>query len=201
MVIFNRAADLRHGYWTRPYFDCNGFVKKWVTTYAAPFFGWDSLRTKLEFKGVVTVTMDLQTLDVNQCPGKYHTPNAFKETNKCDLKTSYVSIFILDFLAFVIIEIHLDLFLKCVPILGRGFDTGGYKCECKQGYEYPFEDAITYFDGQLVESEFLNLVANQATRYDMYKCRLASASTNGSTWVMIFVFAVVTNMVTFWFTH
>ena len=35
--------------------------------------------------------MDLQTLDINQCPGKYHTPNAFKETNKCDAKTSYVS--------------------------------------------------------------------------------------------------------------
>ena len=87
----NRAAELRHGYWTRPYFDCNGFVKKWVSTYAAPFFGWDSLRSKLEFKGVVTVTMDLQTLDINQCPAKYHTPNAFKDTNKCDLKTSYVS--------------------------------------------------------------------------------------------------------------
>ena len=94
MYIYDcyRAADIRHGYWTRPYFDCNGFVKKWVVTYAAPFFGWDSLRTKLEFKGVVTVTMDLQTLDVNQCPGKYYTPNAFKETNKCDLKTSYVSL-------------------------------------------------------------------------------------------------------------
>ena len=29
--------------------------------------------------------------------------------------------------------------LQCVPILGRGFETGGYKCECRQGYEYPFE--------------------------------------------------------------
>lgn len=76
-----------------------------------------------------------------------------------------------------------------MPILGRGFDTGGYKCECLQGYEYPFEDAITYFDGQLVESEFLNLVANQATRYDMYKCRLAGASTNTSTWTLIFSLA------------
>ena len=80
-------------------------------------------------------------------------------------------------------------FLQCVPILGRGFDTGGYKCECLQGYEYPFEDAITYFDGQLVESEFLNLVANQATRYDMYKCRLAGAVANSSTWTLIFSLA------------
>lgn len=90
--------------------------------------------------------------------------------------------------------------MQCVPILGRGFDTGGYKCECKQGFEYPFEDAITYFDGQLVESEFLNLVANQATRYDMYKCRLAGASANSSTWIVICVFAIITNMVTYWFT-
>lgn len=93
-----RAADLRHGHWTKPYFDCKGFVKKWVTTYAAPFFGWDSLRAKLEFKGVVTVTMDLQMLDINQCPGQYYTPNAFKDTNKCDTKTSYVSSLLLSYL-------------------------------------------------------------------------------------------------------
>ena len=92
LLLLFRAADMRHGYWTQPYFDCKGLVKKWVSTYATPFFGWDSLRAKLEFKGVVTVTMDLQILDINQCPGKYHTPNAFKETHKCDSKTSYVSI-------------------------------------------------------------------------------------------------------------
>lgn len=55
-------------------------------------------------------------------------------------------------------------FFQCVPILGRGFETGGYKCECLQGYEYPFEDPITYFDGQLVEAEFLNIVADTPTR-------------------------------------
>jgi hypothetical protein len=54
--------------------------------------------------------------------------------------------------------------LQCVPILGRGFETGGYKCECLQGYEYPFEDLITYFDGQLVEAEFSNIVNNKPTR-------------------------------------
>ena len=52
-----------------------------------------------------------------------------------------------------------------MPILGRGFDTGGYKCECIQGYEYPFQDLITYFDGQLVEAEFENLVKDKPTRY------------------------------------
>lgn len=45
-----RAANLNHGHWTTPYFDCNGKVKKWVITYASPFFGLDSLKEKLEFK-------------------------------------------------------------------------------------------------------------------------------------------------------
>lgn len=48
--MYFRAANLDHGYWTTPYFDCNGKVPKWFITYAAPFFGWDSLKVKLEFK-------------------------------------------------------------------------------------------------------------------------------------------------------
>lgn len=47
---FYRAANMNHGYWTAPQFDCEGKVKKWLITYVAPFFGWDSLRVKLEFK-------------------------------------------------------------------------------------------------------------------------------------------------------
>lgn len=150
---FYRAAKLDHGFWTSPYYDCHGRAPKWKIKYAAPFFGWDSLKAKLEFKGVVAVSMDLLQLDINQCPDKYYVPNAFKGTTKCDEKTSY-----------------------CVPILGRGFETGGYKCECKQGFEYPFEDLITYYDGQLVEAEFANLVDNNETRFNMFQCRLAGAA-------------------------
>ena len=60
--------------------------------------------------------------------------------------------------------------------MGRGYETGGYKCECLQGYEYPFEDQITYYDGQLVEAEFQNIVEDKETRFDLFKCRLAGAS-------------------------
>lgn len=35
--------------------------------------------------------MDMRQLDINQCPADYHTPNAFKNTHKCDEKSSYVS--------------------------------------------------------------------------------------------------------------
>ncbi|XP_012263569.2 uncharacterized protein LOC105690392 [Athalia rosae] len=159
---FYRAANLNHGHWTAPYFDCNGKVKKWVITYASPFFGWNNLKEKLEFKGVVAVTMDLLQLDINQCDDRFYVPNAFKGTHKCDKKTSY-----------------------CVPLLGRGFETGGYKCECKQGFEYPFEDLITYYDGQLVEAEFNNIVNDQETRYDMFRCRLAGAASVQSSWLLL----------------
>ncbi|XP_066597995.1 uncharacterized protein [Prorops nasuta] len=159
---FYRAANLNHGHWTTPYFDCDGKVKKWVITYASPFFGWDSLKEKLEFKGIVAVTMNLLQLDINQCDENFYEPNAFKNTHKCDKKTSY-----------------------CVPILGRGYETGGYKCECKQGFEYPFEDLITYYDGQLVEAEFANIVNEKETRYDMFKCRVAGASSVQASWILL----------------
>lgn len=150
---YYRAANIEQGLWTAPYFDCKGLVKMWKITYAAPFFGWDSLRNRIEFKGAVAVSMDIRMLDIDQCPDKYHIPNHFKDTNKCDEKSSY-----------------------CVPILGRGFETGGYKCECKQGYEYPFEDPITYFDGQLMEAEFVNMVRDKESKFDMLKCRIAGAT-------------------------
>ncbi|XP_066939738.1 uncharacterized protein [Macrobrachium rosenbergii] len=165
---FYKAAELKHGHWSIPEFDCDGFVKKWVVKYTAPFFGWDSLRAKLEFKGAIQVTMDLLKLDISQCPSDFFVQNAFKDTHKCNRKTSY-----------------------CVPIQGRGFDTGGYKCECIQGFEYPFEDPITYFDGQLMEAEFLNIVRDKKTRYDFLKCRVAGASSIESSFVIIVTLLVL----------
>ena len=43
------------------------------------------------FRGAVAVSMDIKMLDIDQCPDRYHVPNAFKETHKCDDKSSYVS--------------------------------------------------------------------------------------------------------------
>lgn len=47
---FFRAARLEHGTWSTPYYDCDGKVPMWKIQYSAPFFGWDSLKAKLEFK-------------------------------------------------------------------------------------------------------------------------------------------------------
>lgn len=62
---------------------------------------------------------------------------------------------------------------------------GGYKCECLQGFEYPFEDPITYYDGQIVEAEFQNIVADKETRIDMFKCRLAGAAVAQSSLLVV----------------
>lgn len=81
---------------------------------------------------------------------------------------------------------------QCVPILGRGFESGGYKCECLQGFEYPFEDLITYYDGQLVESEFQNVINDKETRYDLFKCRLAGAAgVKAQLFLIIGVFSIL----------
>ena len=44
------APVLTDGYWTAPYYNCDGHIKEWVLTYAVPFFGLDSLREELEFQ-------------------------------------------------------------------------------------------------------------------------------------------------------
>lgn len=83
--------------------------------------------------------------------------------------------------------LNVSIFAQCVPILGRGFETGGYKCECKQGFEYPFEDLITYFDGQLMEAEFNNIVNDQETRYSF---RDFLSFTNGQV-IIIFLHTLI----------
>lgn len=73
-----QAADLKHGYWSSPFFDCHGFHKEWIINYAAPFFGYDKIKSRLEFKGVVVVAVRLDELDIQQCSdhGKLASPGA-----------------------------------------------------------------------------------------------------------------------------
>uniref|UniRef100_T1JXN6 GPR158/179 extracellular domain-containing protein n=2 Tax=Tetranychus urticae TaxID=32264 RepID=T1JXN6_TETUR len=148
-----QAAELNHGYWSRPYYDCNGFHKRWLVTYSSPFFGWNNLRNKLVFKGVVSVHMDLLQLDINQCDSYGNTANAFEGTHKCDREST-----------------------RCVPMFGRKYESGGYKCECNQGYEYPYLDLVTYVDGQNLESEYLSVEKNKPSRMDQLRCRISGSS-------------------------
>ncbi|ESO93259.1 hypothetical protein LOTGIDRAFT_119445 [Lottia gigantea] len=151
--ITYRAPDYKDGEWLRPQYKCDGKVYDWVSTYVVPFFGKNSLKTKIEFKGVVTVDVKLDYLDINQCPSEFHVPNAFKNTARCHYKSQY-----------------------CVPLQGKRFDRGGYKCVCRQGYEYTFNDLNWYFDGQTMEEEYKKLKRNEPNRFETLKCRIAGAS-------------------------
>lgn len=81
-----------------------------------------------------------------------------------------------------------------MPILGRGFDQGGYKCECNQGYEYPYNDPITYFDGQIVEAEFERLVEDKPSRFERMKCRLAGAAKDGASFLAVLLCLILVGL-------
>lgn len=152
--MYYEAPKVEDGLWSVPYFMCDGDVDDWVITYSTPFFGLNSVGTGIEFKGVVTVDVKLKELNIEQCPQDYFVPNAFKDTARCHYESTY-----------------------CEPILGWGFKIGAYKCNCKVGYEYPFNDNQWYFDGQTVEEEYRKLlVGDKQTRYDNLVCRVSKSS-------------------------
>nr|VZI02195.1 unnamed protein product [Spirometra erinaceieuropaei] len=146
--LFYRIPRYEDGYWTEPYYVCYGFQNGWVITYAAPFFGFLDNRKTLDFMGVVTVSVHLAHLDLNQCPQSFYTPNFFKNSAVCDFKNTY-----------------------CEPIPGRRFRSGSYKCMCRQGFEYPFNDLSWFFDGETMEREYELKLLGKPSRYDLLKCR------------------------------
>lgn len=159
------ATKYEDGEWLRPVFKCDGRVDSWVVTYVVPFFGKNSLKTSIEFKGVVTVDVDLDYMDIDQCPADFYVANAFKNTAHCDYETTY-----------------------CVPLQSHlKYKEGSYKCECKQGYEYPFNDLQWYFDGQTMVEEYSKMMAQKSNRYETLRCRIAGATNYRFSWILLFV--------------
>jgi hypothetical protein len=155
--------------WSAPYFDCDGYVNDWIVTYSTPFFGLNSVATDIEFKGVVVVDVQLNQLDINQCPQDYFVPNAFKDTARCHYDTTY-----------------------CEYIAGKKFVRGNYKCNCKEGYEYPFNDRAWYFDGQMMEEEYRKkTVGDKNSRYDNLRCRISAASLVSVNWLTAVVVSLL----------
>jgi hypothetical protein len=85
----------------------------------------------------------------------YHEPNAFKNTDRCDYHSTL-----------------------CVPVSGKGFTKGGYKCRCRAGFEYPFLDKNDFYPGDQMEKEWFTLLSNTSleSRFFQLKCRIAMAS-------------------------
>ncbi|GAB1603596.1 uncharacterized protein LOC115222177 [Argonauta hians] len=163
-----RAPRYEDGEWLRPVFKCDGRVDAWVLTYVVPFFGMNTLKTQIEFKGVVTVDVDINHLDIDQCPADFYVANAFKNTARCDYETTY-----------------------CVPLQTHlKYKEGSYKCECKQGYEYPFIDLQWYYNGQTMVDEFNKKMRNEPNRYDTLKCRIGGSANLTMSWILV-IFVVL----------
>ena len=82
------------------------FVAKTLQTtkymYANLFFSsisqlWDEWAFSF-CRGVVTATIRLRQLEINQCPAPFHVPNAFKNTATCDFQSTYVFVYFATFL-------------------------------------------------------------------------------------------------------
>ena len=48
--MYYRAPNETDGWWSAPYFDCDGYVNDWIITYSVPFFGLNSIGSAIEFK-------------------------------------------------------------------------------------------------------------------------------------------------------
>jgi hypothetical protein len=63
-------------------------------------------------------------------------------------------------------------------VAGKGFVKGGYKCQCRAGFEYPFLDKNDFYTGEQLEKEWFTLNSNSSleSRFFQLKCRIAMAS-------------------------
>jgi len=154
-----KSASYEAGVWSDPYFDCGGYINDWILSYRIPFFGNTGYGSAVKFRGIVVVDVKLDLLDIEQCPSDFYASNAFMGTARCDYESTY-----------------------CVPIENQGFQLHqGYRCNCKQGYEYPWKGANEYFyTGDLIEESRLRYLDNRTNRFDRLKCRMSSATQTSS---------------------
>ena len=75
-------------------------------------------------------------------------------------------------------KFFIHFFFKCIPVEGKGFVKGGYKCQCRAGFEYPFLDKNDFYPGDQLEKEWFTLTSNMTleSRFFQLKCRIAQAS-------------------------
>ncbi|KAL5021248.1 hypothetical protein ScPMuIL_000403 [Solemya velum] len=131
------------GHWSLPYFDCGG-GNIWMMTFTVPFFGYKNGTFK--FKGTSGIDIDLQKVDIDQCPQPEGStePNVFQGSDKCKPATT-----------------------RCEPIPGLGFRRGSYKCVCKDGYYFPDVTAMQrYYNGTEVGNEYTKRKRGEANIYD-----------------------------------
>ncbi|XP_029641233.1 uncharacterized protein LOC115216171 isoform X1 [Octopus sinensis] len=169
-----KAPTFKSGRWSGPTYRCDGRIDKWVITYSVPFFSRNIYLSSVKFTGIVLIDIDLKFLDINQCHQPFYIANAFKNTALCPPST------------------------KCSPLTGFGFGLGNYACKCKQGYEYPFEDAQTWFEGVSLELEWSKKMQGEPNRLHLLHCRVATGP-NVKMSLLLLILMITTNWIAFVF--
>ncbi|XP_014665674.1 PREDICTED: probable G-protein coupled receptor 158 [Priapulus caudatus] len=132
-----------------------------MITYSIPFYKWPIGRERRVFAawGVATIDVNLNHVDINQCPAPHalkHRDDPFIGTHRCH-----------------------SLSTKCEPVAGRGFRSGGYRCSCRKGFysnlveidpETNVETPFKAFDGYQIEKEFAKSKRKLDNTYDSLTC-------------------------------
>ncbi|XP_076449182.1 putative G-protein coupled receptor CG31760 [Babylonia areolata] len=136
------SVRYKDGHWSLPYFDCGG-GDIWMMTYTVPFFAYTNGTPK--FKGTSGIDIDLQKVDIDQCPSLDSTEeNVFAGSHKCKPATT-----------------------RCEHMSGLGFRRGSYQCVCKKGFYFPdVKAAKRYYPGTVVEEQYERKRKHLPNNYD-----------------------------------
>ncbi|XP_064610873.1 LOW QUALITY PROTEIN: probable G-protein coupled receptor CG31760 [Liolophura sinensis] len=138
------TVSYEDGHWGKPYFDCGG-GDIWMMTYTIPFFAFRN--GTFYFKGTSGIDIDLQKVDIDQCPLPEGSsePNVFADSARCKKATT-----------------------RCELIAGLGFRRGSYRCVCKDSFYFPDEEAVhKYYNGTEIENEYEKWMRGDSNQYEV----------------------------------
>ncbi|XP_045488890.1 probable G-protein coupled receptor CG31760 [Pieris rapae] len=148
------------GWWTYPYYSCS--AKRWLLSYTVP------VSTIRGLKGVVSLDIDISSLEVNQCEADEYDDNqiySFHGTHKCPNETTYCEY-----------KPNRELNARF-----SGWARGSYICKCRPGY-YSIHHPEG-FNGSLVEVAYQEFEENGVDiwnePYECLKCQPGCDSCRG----------------------
>ncbi|ESO87904.1 hypothetical protein LOTGIDRAFT_127179, partial [Lottia gigantea] len=107
-------------------------------------------------RGTSGIDIDLEKVDINQCPVPYgsNEDNVFAGSARCKEETT-----------------------KCIVISGLGFRRGSYKCVCKPGYYFPDSSSSQkFFKGTEIEAQYALKRKGLPNKYDIsFNCLACAA--------------------------
>jgi hypothetical protein len=145
-------------FWYRfgPYHDCSfvhptpNSMVRW--RYSVPIFK-ETIRLPVGFVSVVFGS-NLRWYDINPCDDTIgiNVYNPFQSLHKCHRETT-------------------ECRYQTIPEEETGFDLSSYRCVCKIGYEYPFGSMKNYFEGAIIEREYVKMLRGEINAYENMQCR------------------------------